>query len=93
MNMENFLKQVPLIRSLSLEEMKLLFASVRLRSVKKGETLFQRGDDGNALYIIKEGSVKIVIPSRRGEEVILIVFSKGDFFGEMALLDGMPHSR
>ena len=92
MNSEDFLKQVPLFQSLRPEDMKLLSASVRTQSVKKGEALFQRGDQGSALYVIKEGSIKIVLPSRRGDEVVLAIFSEGDFFGEMALLDGLPRS-
>jgi len=60
--------------------------------LKKGEVLFRKGSEGNALYIIKEGSIKISLPSRDGGEVILAIFSEGDFLGEMALLDGMPRS-
>ena len=92
MNSEDFLKQVPLFQSLRPEDMKLLSASVRTQSVKKGGALFHQGSEGTALYIIKKGSVKIVLPSRRGDEVILAIFSEGDFFGEMALLDGLPRS-
>jgi len=54
--------------------------------------LFRKGSEGNALYIIQEGAIKIVLPSRMGDERIIAIFSTGDFFGEMALLDGMPRS-
>lgn len=92
MNSKDFLKQVPLFQSLRPEDMKLLSASVSTQSVKKGVAFFHQGTEGTALYIIKKGSVKIVLPSSRGDEVILAIFSEGDFFGEMALLDWMPRS-
>lgn len=92
MNLEEFLKQVPLFQSLLPEDMKILSALIRIQFVKKGGALFHQGTEGTALYIIKKGSIKIVLPSSRGDEVILAIFSEGDFFGEMALLDGMLRS-
>ena len=41
---------------------------------------------------MQSGAIKIVIPSRLGAEIIVSIFSAGDFFGEMALLDGEPRS-
>ena len=92
MKKEEFLMQVPLFQALRSEDMKALFNSTRLREIKKGEVLFRKGSEGTALYIVKKGRVKIVLPSKVGDEVILAIFSEGDFFGEMALLDGMPRS-
>ncbi len=87
-----FLKQVPLFRALSLENLNLLAQSLRHQTFKKGEVLFNKGDDGTALYVIKKGSVKITRSSPEGDEVILCILSEGDFFGEMALLDQLPRS-
>ena len=92
MDTEKFLEKVPLFLSLRPEDRKVLAASMRIQAIKKGDVLFRKGSEGNAFYIIKEGGVKIVLPSREGEEVILAIFSRGDFFGEMALLDGMLRS-
>jgi len=89
---EEFLSQVPLFHSLSEEAMKGLLANIRKIRFKKGEALFKKGMDGDSLFIIKRGKVKIVIGSEDGEEIILAIFSVGDFFGEMSLLDGMPRS-
>jgi CRP-like cAMP-binding protein len=87
-----FLKKVHLFQSLSNEDIERLAASLRYRSLKKGETLFRKGDEGNSLYIVRSGSIRIVLPSESGEEVSPAMLSKGDFFGEMALLDGMSRS-
>jgi CRP/FNR family cyclic AMP-dependent transcriptional regulator len=60
--------------------------------VNKGDAIYRRGMIGDALYIILEGAVKIVLFSPKGDERIVTIFSEGEFFGEMALLDGMPRS-
>jgi CRP-like cAMP-binding protein len=89
---EMLLKQVPLFRSLPLEECRRMAALLRKHYLKKGEVLFRKGDEGTALYMILSGKLKISRQSRDGDEVILAVLGGGDFCGEMALLDGFPRS-
>ncbi len=89
---QQLLNKIPLFNSLSDSDLENLSESVRLQSLKKGQTLFRKGDEGSSLYIIKQGTIKIVLPSRLGDEVIVTIFSEGDFFGEMALFDGKPRS-
>jgi CRP/FNR family cyclic AMP-dependent transcriptional regulator len=68
-------------------------ASLRIRRYRRGETIFHQGDPGDSLYIIESGAVKIVLPSPEGEEgAIIATLGRGEFFGELALLDGAPHS-
>ena len=68
-------------------------ASLRARRYHKNETIFHQGDPGDSLYIVESGSVKIELPSPEGEEVAIIAtLGRGEFFGELALLDGAPHS-
>lgn len=68
-------------------------ASLRVRRYRRGETIFHQGDPGDSLYIIESGSVKIVLPSPEGQDdAIIAALARGDFFGELALLDGEPHS-
>jgi CRP/FNR family transcriptional regulator, cyclic AMP receptor protein len=63
------------------------------RRYRKGEIIFHQGDLGDSLYVIQSGSVKIVLPSPEGEdEAILATLRAGDFFGELALLDGAERS-
>lgn len=86
------IKKIPIFKTLSDSDLKDLSGSLRLKSLKQGQALFWKGDEGTALYIVKKGTIKIVLPSAEGEEIIVTMFSEGDFFGEMALLDGEPRS-
>ena len=92
MTREEFIRQVPLFKELRPEDITILCESTRTITLKKGEVLFRKDDEGTALYIIQQGSVKIVLPSMAGDEIIPAIFTRGDFFGEMSLLDGMPRS-
>lgn len=55
------------------------------RKYRKGSTVFARGDPGDALYIVKEGLVKLVAHSGRGTETILHILPPGSLFGELLL--------
>ncbi|HSB61512.1 MAG TPA: cyclic nucleotide-binding domain-containing protein, partial [Vicinamibacteria bacterium] len=62
-----------------------------LNHFKKGTVLFNEGDDGEDMYIIQSGKVAIKKKVPHGETT-LAVLEKGDFFGEMAILERMPRS-
>jgi len=61
------------------------------REIKAGEVLFKEGDIGNSMYIIYDGKIAITNMSR-DIETTLAVFTEGDFFGEMAIIDNQPRS-
>jgi CRP-like cAMP-binding protein len=65
---------------------------MRSRRFRRGETLFHQGDPGDALLVVRSGSIKIVLPSEAGDEAIIATIGAGDFLGELALLDGAPRS-
>jgi CRP/FNR family cyclic AMP-dependent transcriptional regulator len=87
-----YLKQVSLFSSLSDSDIRELAAVVKRRTFRAGEVIFHRDDPGQVLYVIKEGKVKICLISPDGQEISLVVFGKGECFGELALLDGLPRS-
>ena len=62
-----------------------------LNRFKKGTVLFHEGDEGEDMYIIQNGKVAIKKRVPHGETT-LAVLEKGDFFGEMAILERMPRS-
>jgi CRP/FNR family cyclic AMP-dependent transcriptional regulator len=70
-----------------------LAAALRIRRFRKAETIFHQGDPGDALFIVASGSVKVVLPSDEGAEpAIVAILGAGEFFGELEILDGAPHS-
>jgi CRP-like cAMP-binding protein len=60
-------------------------------SVQKGDTIFSEGDLGNEMFIIQSGKVRIFRNFDRLDQT-LTVLGKGDFFGEMSVLEGLPRS-
>lgn len=87
-----YFKQVPLFADLADEDLSELMTVARRRTFRSGEVIFHRDDSGQVLYVIKEGKVKISLISPEGQEISLVVFGKGECFGEFALLDGLPRS-
>lgn len=86
------LTQIPIFAHLQGEELEHLSSLLRPRRYDKGEVIFHQGDVGTALYIIRKGQVAIRLSSDDGKEVTLTMLDRGDFFGELALLDGEPRS-
>lgn len=82
-----FLARCPLFAQLKPKELRALAESGRQRSFSEGETIIEEGDSGLGFYLILEGEVEV----RRGGQT-LSRLGTGNFFGEMALLDGQPRS-
>ena len=91
MNVEA-LRQVPLFESLDDEAAHELCELLESIDCKSGALLFRAGDEGDAMYVIEEGKVRIFVRAKDGHEVTLTELQRGDFFGEMALFDGKPRS-
>ncbi len=86
------LRSVPLFASLDDDATHALRDLVEARRVSSGTTLFRRGDEGNAMYLIEDGRVRIHVDDADGHDITLAELGDGDFFGEMAILDGKPRS-
>lgn len=86
------LSQIPLFAQVGDQHLVALAGMLRRKAYTRGEVVFQQGDPGSALFVIEHGQVKIRIASPDGKEVILALLGPGDFFGELALLDGEPRS-
>jgi CRP/FNR family cyclic AMP-dependent transcriptional regulator len=63
-----------------------------LRKFSKDEFVFYKGDEGNKVYFVEEGIVKIVNLSEDGKELIFAILHDGGMFGEMSILDQKPRS-
>ena len=88
----DLLQRVPFLATLEPQDREALASTVTHRRFRRNDVIFQREDDGQALFIVESGSVRVYIPSPQGNDLTLAVFGPGDFFGEMSLLDGQPRS-
>jgi CRP-like cAMP-binding protein len=79
------LKALPLFEGMSNRHLSRIPA--RAKRFAPGETIVRSGDPGNAFYVILDGSVRVDPKARRS-----VTLKAGDYFGEMALLDGAPRS-
>jgi CRP/FNR family cyclic AMP-dependent transcriptional regulator len=86
------LRQVPLFESLDDEAAAELCHLLESVDCKAGAFLFRAGERGDAMYLIERGKVRICVRATDGREVTLTELGYGDFFGEMALLDGQRRS-
>ena len=87
-----FLKNVPLFSGLSQKEINTIGNIAHKKVFHKNNIILQKGDEGEALYIILSGRIKVTLVSEAGKEIILAILKGGDFFGEMSLLDNEPRS-
>lgn len=81
-----FLAQVPLFHNAPERALDIAASAVRKRAYEPGAIVFQEGDQGEALYIIARGLVKLSKVDLEGHEKTLAILQPPEFFGEMALL-------
>lgn len=86
------LQKIPLFAGLSDAQLEQLARMAVRRKVQRHTTIVYVGASTDALYIIVEGSAKVLNRDEEGREVILTFLGKGEFFGEMGLIDGSPRS-
>ncbi len=94
--MENieFLKNVPIFSDLNDDTLLKLSRLGTLKLFKKDTVILSEEDAGTALFVMVSGKVKVARISNddKNKEVILTLLNPSDFFGEMALLDGLSRS-
>ncbi|MBA2450415.1 MAG: Crp/Fnr family transcriptional regulator [Chloroflexi bacterium] len=86
------LRGSPLFSHFEDEQLRSLAGGLRRRRFRRNEVIFHQGDPGDSLHLVSSGAVKIVLPSSEGEEAIIATLRRGDYFGELALVDGAPRS-
>jgi PAS domain S-box-containing protein len=85
------LRQVPLFDYIPEEILIHFEAAIKEKRLSNGEVLFSEGDPGTAFYIIKSGTIEILKGDPVfGKQIKLAIRGKGDFFGEMSLIEDSP---
>src|SRR6266436_761341 len=86
------IRSVPLFASLDDEAAANLRNLLRVNDVPTNTSLFRAGDEGDAMYLIEQGRVQITITDEDKKPIVLAELAQGDFFGEMAIIDGKQRS-
>jgi CRP/FNR family cyclic AMP-dependent transcriptional regulator len=88
----SILAEVAHLRELNDRERAALAERIDLQRYKAGDIIFNYGDPGHALYIVRSGEVEIFLKNDQGEKIVLETAKPGDVFGEISLLDGGPRT-
>jgi CRP/FNR family transcriptional regulator, cyclic AMP receptor protein len=86
------LRALPLFVSFTDEELQRLLELADPTAHSQGDALVHQGDDSEAMYLLADGSARVVLRSSNGTESVLGTLNPGDFFGELALVDHRPRS-
>jgi CRP-like cAMP-binding protein len=87
-NARRLLGQYALFRDLAAAERDRLITRARIRHYAPGQVIFTMGSAGDSMLAVLAGKVRISIPSTEGSELLLAILGRGEFFGDIAVLDG-----
>lgn len=82
----NLLAGIPLFLDFPADELDRLHTALESVDLEKGEILFQEGDPGERMYIVANGEIEILISPGAETELLLNIMHKGEYFGEISLL-------
>jgi CRP/FNR family cyclic AMP-dependent transcriptional regulator len=88
MTPQDLFRQHPFLAVLTEEETRELLKKAHIQCLAAGDIVFRKDDPGDGLYGVLEGRIVVTVESAEGKELILNMFGPGEFFGEIALLDG-----
>lgn len=86
------LAAIGFFQALAPEELERVAALGAVRSYPPSTVLFHEGEEGDCLYVVLEGRVEVYREDSRGERTVVARFARGDYFGELALIDGARRS-
>ncbi len=89
---QQVIRNIPFFRNVSDTHLEQIIDDFSIAHAQKDEVIVYQTDKSTDMYIIVKGRVKVTLLSEEGEEFILTDLQKGDFFGELSLIDGSPRS-
>ena len=90
-NNKSCISLVPIFNHLEEEQMEEIMLTVQSVTYKRGEVIYQVGDQSDSLYIVNKGKIKIYRLSESGKEQLVRILNPGDFTGEHALFSETLH--
>jgi len=88
----NVVRQAPLFAALDEEDVAALQATMSTSRLARGEVLFREGDQGDRLYVLLSGKVKLGRTSTDGRENLVAILGPGEMFGELSVFDPGPRN-
>ena len=85
-------RRAPLFAALDDEAARALLSQMGPTRLERGDILFREGDQGDTLYVIGEGKVKLGRTSTDGRENLIAILGPGEMFGELSLFDPGPRT-
>lgn len=79
------MREVPMFRNVDPKQLRVFAFMGETLSYRAGERVFEKGDEGDAAYIVIEGEVEVLVPTDHGEASVAVLGEK-EIFGEMAVL-------
>lgn len=86
------LEQAPLFSVLHPRDLQVLASKFHEIAYKRTEMVFREGEPAERLFLIEAGRIKLTISSPRGGELLIAVLSRGEFFGELSVIDRGPRA-
>jgi CRP/FNR family transcriptional regulator, cyclic AMP receptor protein len=86
------LAEVPFLQLLDQKDLAALAADLDVVRFSAGQVLFNYGDPGDSLYVIRSGEVEVFLKDDTGKRIVLETAKAGEVFGELSLLDGGPRT-
>ncbi len=87
-----FLSNIRMFQHLDEGDRIALAAVVDELTIPEGHTLFQAGDPGDSLFVVRTGEIELFIKDTAGQKIVLTTAGAGDMFGEVAMLDSGPRT-
>lgn len=87
-NIQISLRKIPLFAELTEDEMNKVKANLRVKRFARHETVIQKGSTGDSLLFLLSGKLQVVDVTKDGRIIGLRMLSEGDFFGEIAVIQG-----
>jgi CRP/FNR family transcriptional regulator, cyclic AMP receptor protein len=86
------LTETDFFRDLTEDDLRFLLPTCTIRMLRRGDLLFEEGDDCSELFIVSSGLIAISKKSIDGRESVVALMERGELFGEMGMLDGLGRS-
>lgn len=90
-NYQGLLRNMPLFATMDEAEINLLCACLRVEQYAAGQAIIRQGQAGARFYIVEWGAVELEARDERGVSQAVDRLERGDYFGEQALLQDVPH--